>query len=225
MTVLMSASTAQPVIRSRENSAPARLSARSAASFTLFACALFIVLGVVTTLLGPILPLLSTRWPVTTAQLGTLFFWQFIPSTLGTLLSGAALSKRSFRLGVVLGVALCLLGVAGLIWADWNLARGAVACYGFGLGVALPAINLAVAEANRTRRAAPVSLLNFAWGLGAISGPLLLRLTHNLSSFPMVVSVLVAIGLGGSAIWEMPPKKSFPSPAEKSTAAATTSVW
>src|SRR5437868_9477435 len=94
-----------------------------AASFTLFACGLFIVLGVVTTLLGPTLPLFSSRWPVTTAQLGSLFLWQFIPSTIGTLLSGATLSKRSFRLGVVLGVALCLVGVAGLIWADWKLGR------------------------------------------------------------------------------------------------------
>ena len=185
------------------------LTSRSAASFTLFACALFIVLGVVTTLLGPTFPLLLQRWPVTKAQLGLLFFWQFIPSTIGTLISGAVLSKRSFRLGVVLGVALCLVGIAGLIWADWNFGRAAVAGYGFGLGIALPALNLAVAEANRTRRAAAVSLLNFAWGLGAISGPPLLRLTHRLSGFLIVLSVLIACGCVGSVFWAMPPKAAL----------------
>ena len=220
----MSASTAQQVIRSRGDSAPARFSARSAASFTLFACAVFIVLGVVTTLLGPILPLLSARWPVTAAQLGSLFFWQFIPSTVGTVISGAALAKRSFRFGVVLGVTLCLAGVTGLIWADWNLGRAAVACYGLGLGIALPAINLAVAEANRTRRAASVSLLNFAWGVGAISGPPLLRLTHSLSGFLTLLSVLVALGLGASMFWEMPPKGNVVS-ADEAATATSGSVW
>ncbi|PYY14883.1 MAG: hypothetical protein DMG60_19115 [Acidobacteria bacterium] len=225
MTVLMSASTAQQVIRSRENNVSSTpFTARSAASFTLFACALFIVLGVVTTLLGPILPLLPKRWPVTTAQLGSLFFWQFIPSTIGTLLSGVMLSKRSFRLGVVLGVTLCLVGIAGLIGADWNLGRAAVACYGFGLGIALPAINLAVAEANRKRRAASVSLLNFAWGIGAIGGPLLLRVTHSLSGFLAVLSVLVGAGLAGSAFWEMPPKNAD-IPAAKSAPLAPTRIW
>jgi len=207
----------ETTLRGPANSPPARFNERSAASFTLFACGLFIVLGVVTTLLGPILPLLSQRWPVSTVQLGSLFFWQFIPSTIGTLISGATLSKRSFRVGVLLGVVLCLVGVAGLIWADWNLGRAAVACYGLGLGIALPAINLAVAEANRTRRAASVSLLNFAWGLGAISGPLLLRVTHSLTGFLTVLSVLVALGLAGSALWEIPQKSTSGSTGETPT--------
>src|SRR5712671_4825591 len=125
---------------------------RASVSFTAFACALFVALGIVTTLLGPTLPLLSVRWSISTAQVGSLFFWQFIASTIGTLLSGVVLSKRSFRLQVLLGVAFCLVGVAALIRADWTLGRYWVACYGFGLGIALPAVNLAVAEANPTRR-------------------------------------------------------------------------
>ena len=208
----------------RASSALATFSARTAASFTLFACAIFIVLGVVTTLLGPVLPLLQERWPVTTAQLGSLFFWQFIPSTIGTLLSGALLSKRSFRLSVVLGIALCLLGVAGLIWADWNWGRAAVACYGLGLGIALPTLNLAVAEANRARRAAAVSLLNFAWGLGAISGPLLLRLIHGLPGFLAVLAGFVALGLGASAFWPMPTKGNRGA-IEESRAVTRSSIW
>src|SRR3954447_16822683 len=120
--------------------------------FTAFACGLFVILGIVTTLLGPILPLLSVRWSISAQQAGSLFFWQFIASTIGTLLSGAVLSKRTFKLVVITGVALCVLGVAALIQADWNLGRYAVASYGFGLGVALPAMNLAVAQANPKRR-------------------------------------------------------------------------
>jgi fucose permease len=179
-----------------------------APSFTLLACALFVVLGVVTTLLGPTLPLLSVRWSISTAQAGSLFSWQFVTSTIGTLLSGAVFAKRSFRLPVVLGMCLCLIGVAALVRADWALGRYAVACYGFGLGVALPAINLAVAEANPGRRAGSVSLLNFAWGIGAICGPVTLRLAHSLDLFLILLSCLIAVGVAGSSISSMPEKKA-----------------
>lgn len=173
-------------------------------SFTLFGCAVFVVLGIVTPLLGPTLPLLSQRWAISLAQAGSLFFYQFISSTIGTLLSGAILTRRSFKVGTVLGVALCLAGVAALTAADWRWGRFAVACYGFGLGIALPTLNLAVAEANGTRRAASLSLLNFAWGIGAIGCPVLLRMTRSLERFLIVVSVMLVAGLIGSVLATMP---------------------
>src|SRR5579859_61287 len=179
-----------------------------AASFTWFAYGLFVVLGVVTTLLGLVLPLLTIRWSITSVEAGSLFFWQFVPSTFGTLLSGAVFSKRSFRVAVISGVTLCLIGVAVLLRADWTLGRYAIACYGFGLGVSLPAINLAVAEANPERRAGSVSLLNFAWGIGAISGPILLRLAHNLDIFLALLSFLILVGLVISSVCSMPEKHS-----------------
>jgi MFS transporter, FHS family, glucose/mannose:H+ symporter len=177
-------------------------------SFTAVACVLFVILGIVTTLLGPILPLLSVRWSISAAQAGSLFLWQFIPSTFGTLLSGAVLSKRSFRLVVITGIALCFLGVASLIQADWNLGRYAVASYGFGLGIALPAMNLAVAQANPTRRAASVSVLNFSWGIGAVIGPVLLRTAHSLELFLILLAVVIALALIGSTLTRMPAREA-----------------
>jgi len=198
------------------------ISNRNLSNFTLFACALFVVLGIVTTLLGPILPLLSVRWSIAITQAGSLFFWQFIASTLGTLVSGVVLAQRSFRFAVVIGVSLCLLGVAALVRLDWSLGRYAVACYGFGLGTALPAINLAVAEDNPGRRAASVSLLNFAWGLGAISGGVLLRLSHSLDVFLVVLSGLLVLGLIGSTICAVPDKAP---PAAKETPGTPAGAW
>ena len=193
-------------------------------SFTFFACALFVVLGIVTTLLGPTLPLLSSRWSISTAQAGSLFFYQFLSSTIGALLSGTILAKRSFKVVVTLGVLLCLVGIGALVRADWTWGRYAVACYGFGLGTALPAINLAVAEANRTRRAASVSLLNFAWSIGAISGPLLLRLTHSLDLFLVVLSGLLGLGLVGSVLSTMPAREQ-PSATTMQASDAGRSLW
>lgn len=177
-------------------------------AFTPLACVLFVVLGIVTTLLGPTLPLLAARWSISSAQAGSLFSWQFVASTIGTILSGAVFAKRSFRLPVLLGMCLCLAGTATLARADWNLGRYAVACYGFGLGTALPAINLAVAEANPLRRAGSVSVLNFCWGIGAICGPVMLRLAHSLNLFLTLLSILIATGLLASSISPMPVKGS-----------------
>lgn len=175
--------------------------------FNVCACSLFVVLGVVTTLLGPILPLLMLRWSITTTQAGTLFVWQFVASTLGTALSGFVFARRSFRPAVLLGMSLCLIGIAVLAQAGWNVGRYAVAAYGFGLGVALPAINLAVAEANPLARAQWVSLLNFAWGIGAICCPVLLRVTHNLNLFLTLLSAALAAGIIGSILMSMPQKR------------------
>ena len=184
----------------------ARLSARNAAAFTLFACGLFVVLGIVTTLLGPTLPLLSARWSISAAQAGILFSWQFVSSTAGTLLSGAVLTKRSFKAAVLIGVALCLFGIVALVTANWTVGRYAVACYGLGLGISLPAINLAVGEANPDRRAASVSLLNFAWGVCAIGGPVFLDTLHSRNVFLVALSILLALTLIGSALSTMPVK-------------------
>lgn len=176
----------------------------SSRSFTVFACGLFVLLGIVTTLLGPTLPLLATRWSIATAQAGRLFFWQFAASTIGTLASGFTLARRSFKIAILLGMALCVAGVGGLAVSNWEMAGAAVACFGFGLGVALPAINLAVAEANPEHRAASVSLLNFSWGIGAIGCPLLLWATYSLNIFLWLVTLVVGAGWMASCFYRVP---------------------
>jgi fucose permease len=178
----------------------------SSIPFTALACGLFVIVGVITTLLGPILPLLSGRWSISISQAGALFAWQFVSSTSGTLISGAVLSKRSFKLAVILGVSLCLAGIVILAGAGWSLGRYAVAIYGFGLGISIPAINLAVAEANPARRAGAISLVNFAWTMGAITGPLLLRLLRSLDLFLGLISAVLALSLIGSIFCAMPAK-------------------
>jgi fucose permease len=157
-----------------------------------------VVLGVVTTLLGPVLPLLAARWSISTVQAADLFFWQFASSTTGTLLGGVAFSRRSFRLPILLGLGLCTVGVASLSFSSFSWGRMAASLFGLGLGMALPAINLAVADANPGHRAGSVSLLNFSWAIGAISGPALLLALRNLNLFLLSTASALAIALIGS---------------------------
>jgi MFS transporter, FHS family, glucose/mannose:H+ symporter len=131
----------------------------------------FLLIGVVTTLLGPILPMLAARWHLGDAEAGWLFTAQFTGGIIGSALS----SRMILRLGllrlmvcgyVITGVAVACLGVS-----SWAIGLLSVLCSGFALGLTAPAINLLVAEINPERRAAALNILNFAWAIGAVAGP------------------------------------------------------
>jgi fucose permease len=88
----------------------------------------------------------------------------------------------------------------------------AVACYGLGLGLTIPACNLLVAELNPGRRTAAVSLLNFSWTLGAVACPFLLTPFQRKASISPFFYLLAGFVLLVSA-WIA--RVSFP-PARKS---------
>ncbi len=153
---------------------------------------LIAILGIVTTLLGAILPLISQRWSLSTVQAGQLFSWQFASATIATVTSAWVFQKRAFKMPILIGIALSLLGVAFLSRVDWQFGRYCIACYGVGLGLSLPALNLAVSEANPVRRAASLSWLNAFWAAGAVGGPLLLLLTRNLDRFLLLLAIALS---------------------------------
>ncbi len=151
----------------------------------------FLLTGVVTVLLGPLLPELSREWRLPVDRLAPLFVAQFLASALGSFLS-------SYRQGLslVLGYFLIAVGLLSLAIATWPLALAAVAATGLGLGLAIPATNLRVAHSQPTRRGAALSSLNLAWGAGAVACPLLFAARpRGTSSDAVLVVLAVAAGL------------------------------
>jgi MFS transporter, FHS family, glucose/mannose:H+ symporter len=141
---------------------------------TAVAHAAFVPTGIVTVLLGPVLPALSARWSLSDAQAGQFFTAQFLASTVGVALSGALVPRFGYRIVMVLGLIFMAAGVGTLPLGSRVLGMASVACYGVGLGLTIPACNLLVAEVNPGKRAAAVSLLNFSWSVGAVACPFLL---------------------------------------------------
>ena len=141
---------------------------------TAVAHAAFIPTGIVTVLLGPVLPSLSARWSLSDAQAGEFFTAQFLTSIAGVALSGALVPRWGYKAVIVLGLLFMAAGVGTLPIGSRLLGMAAVACYGLGLGLIIPACNLLVAELNPGRRTAAVSLLNFSWTVGAVACPFLL---------------------------------------------------
>ena len=138
---------------------------------TLLAHAGFVITGVMTVLLGPMLPLLSARWSLNDAQAGYLFTVQFATSIAGVALSTFLSRRYGYRPPLILGQIGFALGAALLVKADWALGIFSIGIYGCGQGLAVPASNLLISELNPQSRAAALNLLNFSWGIGAVGCP------------------------------------------------------
>ena len=136
----------------------------------------FLLVGVVHTLLGPILPILAARWRLDDAEAGSLFLAQFTGALIGSALSGPMIERwGSLRL-MACGYAAMAAAVVCLGVNSWGVALLSVFSSGFTLGLIAPATNLLVAKINSERRAAALNILNFAWALGAVAGPSLIAL-------------------------------------------------
>jgi fucose permease len=176
--------------------------AASAKLLTIAAHAAFVPIGIVTVLLSPLLPTLSAQWGLNYAQAGTLFTAQFLASIVGVGISGFLISRWGFRFAIKVGLFVMAVSVAALMSGSRVMGMVCIAGYGLGgLGIAVPACNLVVAEVNPTRRSAALNLLNFSWSTGAVACPFLVaaavRVGHLTLFLELVAafSFLVMIGI------------------------------
>jgi len=79
---------------------------------TIFAHIDFVITGIVMTMLGPLLPILSARWSLNDTQAGNLFLAQYASSIGGMLSSGLMVRRHGYRITLIFGAFLMTLGVA-----------------------------------------------------------------------------------------------------------------
>lgn len=176
----------------------------------------FFVAGVGTVMLGPLLPSLIQHWQIQDAQAGTLFTADFLGQ-----LCGAWIAARNLRGSLLYGAALTAVGCATLPLLGFGSAHIALFCIGVGLGTGLTAGNIIAGTTVPSARARLLAILNVAWGLGAITCPLLLRIAGNngMRRFLMATAVLFAISAvfsiaipnAKSASDDTPPSADLPS--------------
>jgi FHS family glucose/mannose:H+ symporter-like MFS transporter len=178
-------------------------SPNSSRALTIAAHAAFVPIGIVTVLLGPMLPALSLRWSLNYAQAGRLFSVQLLASGLAVALSGVVASRWGFRFAIITGLLAMAAGSVALPFCPYLPGLVCIASYGFGSGLAVPAANLVVAEVNPHRRSAALSLLNFSWSLGAVACPFLVAaaaMMHRTQLFLAVVSGFMLMVIVGVAL-------------------------
>ena len=130
--------------------------------------AAFVLSGIGTTILGPILPVLSSHWKMNDAHAGSLFTAQFLGSALGGLAAGIHPTRS-----VIVGSLLAALGLASFTVVHPQAVLPVIFIYGFGVGLVLTGINLIVSRLAGAARSSALSWLNFCWSLGATICPLL----------------------------------------------------
>lgn len=157
----------------------------------------FLLAGIGTVLLGPILPDLAARWHLTDQQSGLLFAAKFVGSFLG----GVAV-PRKLRWGIFLGMLLGCVGFGtfalstGLVTAAASLFIG-----GLGLGFIIASTNILAGNRYRSHTGSALAMLNFFWSLGAVScGILVATLVprfHLSTPLFAYAAIFLATGAGG----------------------------
>jgi len=133
----------------------------------------FVLIGISMTMLGPVLPYFTHRWNLTDGQAGLFFFAQYFGSFLGTLVTSWLLPRLGFSKVISAGYFCFALGLACLGLGPWYFSAIFTAIYGTGYGLANPSVNLRATRLPSSNVAGAVSLLNFSWGIGAVSSPFL----------------------------------------------------
>ena len=153
----------------------------------------FVLSGIATTIIGPMLPIFIRRWSLDDGQAGLFQSIQFLAALGGTLASSAIAAWRGYKPALVLGYALMGAGLACLNANTHGVALAATAAFGLGYGLITPGTNLFVAELGGAKSASLLNQLNFAWGGGATicSALIDLAMKHN------ALSILLA----GTAIF------------------------
>lgn len=181
-------------------------------------CAGFVINGIVISLIGPILPMFMARWGLNDSRAGLFSLVQFSASFIGVLVSSALISAKGFKPAITLGIALLGLGFALLNAPTFALALAASGLYGLGYGFATPGTNLWVGESYGARRASALSVMNLAWGVGAISSSPLAMWAMRTSHISLLLNVVGVLGVAlALVLLRMPFGK--PSPEENSSSA------
>jgi FHS family glucose/mannose:H+ symporter-like MFS transporter len=157
---------------------------------TLFAG--FVVTGAATVFLAPMLPILAAQSHLSDESSGTLFTCQFLGSIIGTLLSGYLVRHGGFRRTLCAGYLCMSAFTSGILTTTWPWVAALVALNGLGLGLVIPATNMAVSNSFPQDRASALNIINLSWSVGAIACPTVL-------AFSVRIGVL-GVTVGGLAV-------------------------
>jgi len=160
-------------------------------------CFGFVLSGIATVIVGPLLPVFIQRWSLDDGQAGLFSTVQFLVALAGTLASSAIASLWGFRPPLVIGYALMAGGVACLNANTHTGALVATATFGFGYGLITAITNLLVAEMGGAKSASLLNLLNSSWGVGAMAcSPLIAWALKNSG----LRGVLIGYAIFGAAL-------------------------
>ena len=124
----------------------------------------FLLAGLGTVLLGPLLPTVAHAWQLSDAQSGLLLLTKFV----GAFLGGISVPRR-LGLGIFAGSLLAFAGFVAFALSG-SLLAGCIALFvsGVGLGQIIASTNILTGRRYRAHTGSALASLNFFWSLGAV---------------------------------------------------------
>ena len=151
------------------NNSEANFETAAKKRFDVFLHTGFFAIGILTVLLGQILPFLNRNLTLTDERAGYFFIAQFGGSLTGTFFFNRTIRKFGYLKMLCGGFCLMALGSFGLNLGSWLACLAAIYIYGIGIGATIPVVNLLIIQMNREKSNAASNVINFCWGIGAIS--------------------------------------------------------
>ncbi|MEZ5344803.1 MAG: hypothetical protein R2681_04515 [Pyrinomonadaceae bacterium] len=152
----------------------------------------FLLVGIITVLLGQILPILSKQLSLSDTEAGYFFIAQFSGSLLGVFLYNRGIKNFGFLKTLFAGFCLMAAGCLALNADGFLTSFSAILIYGTGIGLTIPTTNMLIAELDPSRSTANLSFLNFFWGAGAIASKPYVDFVGTVDSFFIPTVILSA---------------------------------
>ncbi len=138
----------------------------------LVSAAVIFLYGTVASLLGTLLPSLSSQFHLTPSQNGYLASVQAAGLLLATLIAGPLMDSKGIKLTLASGLFLMLLSLIALLGArSWPVLLVPLFILGIGSGMTVAAANTLASQVDENKRAAMVNFANIFFGLGGLATP------------------------------------------------------
>lgn len=163
---------------------------------------LFFMSGIVTVLIGQVLPIFANKFSLTDLESSWFFPSQFVGSLAGTYFTSRFARRNDYRMATVAGGFAMVAGILLMNLGAFPIVMMGFFINGIGVGMTLPSINMIVLDMSPERTASSLSILNFCWGVGAIvckpfvdvwSTSESLGLTTILLAIPMLVATFLLL--------------------------------
>ena len=165
------------------------------------------VYGMISAMLGTILPNLSERFHLTPTQNGTIAFAQALGLIIASVGVGPLLDSEGYKIGLLLGLALIAIALYVLPRSPgFRTILVLLFLLGVGGGIVVTGANALTSGVSEAHRATALNLVNLFFGLGGFATPFISAnlFKKNWVRLCYTVATLTIVALAVQAITSMP---------------------
>ena len=165
------------------------------------------VYGMISAMLGTILPDLSDRFRLSPRQNGTIAFAQAIGLIIASLGVGPLLDDEGKKLGLIIGLALIATALLALPRSSgFRSIVFLLFLLGVGGGIVVTGANALVSDVGEAHRATALNLVNLFFGLGGLATPFIAAnlFGRNWVRLCYTIAALTVVSLAIEATTKMP---------------------